>query len=108
MQSTSQAEGNLKHNDGRNRQLLFLLIMICSVFFLMKKEWTENEIHAFAEALEKFHDDWTQIAEYVHRSEQSCRAFYQKYRKKNGLVDDEHVTVSSNRKRRIDFLFCFQ
>ncbi len=72
------------------------------------KEWTENEIHAFAEALEKFHDDWTQIAEYVHRSEQSCRAFYRKYQKKNGLVDDEHVTtISSNRKNKNLSLFSF-
>jgi hypothetical protein len=73
------------------------------------KEWTENEIHAFAEALEKFHDDWTQIAEYVHRSEQSCRAFYRKYQKKNGLVDDEHVTtISSNRRNKNLSLFFFK
>ena len=41
------------------------------VFFLIIQiEWTENDIHTFTEALEKFHDDWTQIANYVHRSEQ--------------------------------------
>jgi hypothetical protein len=54
----------------------------------IKKEWTEHEIDAFTEALHKFKNDWRQIAEYVHRSEQSCRAFYQKHRKKNGLIDD--------------------
>ncbi len=68
-----------------------------------KKEWTENEIHAFTEALEKFNDDWTQIAEYVHRSEQSCRIFYQKYRTKNGLIDDEHVKIFSIKKKIKNF-----
>ena len=77
------------------------------MFILIKKEWTENEIHAFAEAIEKFHGDWTQIAEYVHRSEQSCRTFYQKYRKKNGLVDDEHVTIIINMKNKDLLCFCF-
>jgi hypothetical protein len=57
-------------------------------------EWTENEIAAFTEAHNKFNDDWRRIAEYVHRSEQSCRAFYLRYRKKNGLNDDEHVSCS--------------
>ncbi len=71
-----------------------MLILLRFIFFVIEIDWTENEIHAFTEALEKFNDDWTQIAEYVHRSEQSCRAFYQKYRKKNGLIDDEHVNIS--------------
>ena len=63
------------------------------VFFeFIKIEWTENDIQTFTEALEKFNDDWTQIANYVQRSEQSCRAFYQKYRQKRGLVDDERVS----------------
>jgi hypothetical protein len=69
-------------------------------------EWTENEIQAFTEALDKFNDNWKQIAEYVHRSEQSCRAFYQKYRKKNGLIDDEHVKIYFKIKK-ITFFFLF-
>jgi hypothetical protein len=67
-------------------------------------EWTENEIQAFTEALDKFNDNWKQIAEYVHRSEQSCRAFYQKYRKQNGLIDDEHVKIYFNKKKRKKFI----
>ena len=68
---------------------IFLFNTICVLFL----EWTENEIQAFTEALDKFNNNWKQIAEYVQRSEQSCRAFYQKYRKKNGLIDDEHVKI---------------
>jgi hypothetical protein len=37
MQSTSQAEGNLKHNDGRNRQLFFFIDYDLLRLFLMKK-----------------------------------------------------------------------
>ncbi|CAF0787976.1 unnamed protein product [Rotaria sordida] len=74
IQSTITDEQNLKHDD----------------------EWTEHEIDAFTEAFHKFRDDWAQIAQYVHRSEQSCRIFYQKYRKKNGLADDEHNIEEDN------------
>lgn len=62
------------------------------LFALIKIEWTENDIQAFTEALDKFNDDWAQIANYVQRSEQTCRAFYQKYRQKPSLVDDERVS----------------
>jgi len=67
-------------------------------------EWTEHEIDAFTKALHKFSNNWPQIAEYVHRSEQSCRAFYQKHRKNNGLIDDEDnasISGSEDRSRRI-------
>lgn len=71
-------------------------------------EWADNDIHVFTEALEKFPDDWTQIANYVRRSEQSCRAFYQQYRKKNGLVDDERVSrCFANGNKKAKFFFCF-
>ena len=87
--SILKKEESLKHNEGKNIDFCFLHIL-CKLFRL-KIEWKENEIHAFTEALEKFNDDWTQIAKYVHRSEQSCRAFYQKYRKKNVLPEDERI-----------------
>lgn len=79
----------MKRNDGENFVYFRLFI---SLFKFIEIEWTDNDIHVFTEALEKFPDDWTQIANYVRRSEQSCRAFYQQYRKKNGLVDDERVS----------------
>ena len=63
------------------------------MFEFILEVWNETEIDAFTQALDKFNHDWTQIAEYVRRSEQSCRAFYQKHRKKNGTLDDEHVNI---------------
>ncbi|CAF0926148.1 unnamed protein product [Adineta ricciae] len=74
------------------------------------EEWTENEIDAFTKALHKFNDNWSQIAAYVQRSEQSCRAFYQKHRKTNGLVEDEQnidedtvsISGSEDRSRRLN------
>jgi len=92
-------QSNLKHNDGKIEQKKTLFYLVLFVFL----EWTENEIQAFTEALDKFNDNWKQIAEYVHRSEQSCRAFYQKYRKKNGLIDDEHVKIYFNKKKEINY-----
>ncbi len=59
--------------------------------FFFAEEWNEAEIHAFTEALDKFNHDWTQIAEYVHRSEESCRAFYYKKQRKNISPSDDHV-----------------
>ncbi|CAF3900416.1 unnamed protein product, partial [Rotaria magnacalcarata] len=59
-------------------------------------EWTEHEINAFTEAYQKFPNDWLHIAEYIRRSEQSCRAFYQKYRERFGIVDDEQNIEEDN------------
>lgn len=84
----------MKHNDGENIQCL----QIFDRFLESKIEWTENEIHAFTEALAKFNDDWAQIANYVRRSEQSCRVFYQKYRKRNSLIEDERVSTPTETK----------
>ena len=75
------------------------------IIFTIKIEWTEHEIDAFTKALHKFGNNWSQIAEYVHRSEQSCRAFYQKNRKKNGLIDDEHVNIFFRKKSQINYFF---
>jgi protein associated with RNAse G/E len=55
------------------------------------EEWSEVEIHTFTQALEKYHHDWTRIAECVHRSEESCRAFYLKRQRKNVSPSDDHV-----------------
>lgn len=85
--SNLKKEENLKHNEGKNIEFLHISCKFCP----LKIEWKESEIHAFTEAVEKFNDDWTQIAKHVHRSEQSCRAFYQKYIKKNGLAEDERI-----------------
>ncbi|CAF0840416.1 unnamed protein product [Adineta ricciae] len=52
------------------------------------EKWTEAEAEAFTQALDKFNHDWTQIAEYVHRSEESCRAFYLKQCKTTSPIDD--------------------
>mgnify|MGYP002383978656 FL=1 len=66
---------------------------IFEVFLMLQfnLEWTENEIQSFREALQKYPDDWTRIAEYVHRDEQNCRSFYEIFRKKETLIDDEQV-----------------
>ena len=55
------------------------------------EEWTNDDIRTFDEALEKFGDNWSQISEYVHRTEQSCRTFYLKNRKNNEQINDENV-----------------
>ncbi len=67
-------------------------LFVITICFL--EEWNETEIHAFEQALEKFNHDWTQIAEYVHRSEESCRAFYIKKQRKNISPSDDHVKKS--------------
>ena len=69
-------------------------------------EWTENDIDAFTEALHKFSDDWPQIAHYVRRTEQSCRAFYLKHRKQNGLAEDEQVSALSRQAFTGDDVLC--
>jgi hypothetical protein len=84
IQSNIADEPSSKHNDGKKLDMNFKFYYL----FQLKIEWTENEIDAFTEALHKFKNDWRKIAEYVHRSEQSCRAFYQNHRKKNNLIDD--------------------
>ena len=54
---------------------------------LVLDEWNQAEIDRFNQALDKFNHDWIRIAEYVHRSEQCCQVFYQKYHKKYGLIN---------------------
>ena len=46
------------------------------IFFLILEEWKDVGVDTFVQAVDKFNHDWTQIAEYFHRSEESCRAFY--------------------------------
>ena len=55
------------------------------------EEWSEADIHALTEAVEKYHHDWARVAECVHRSEESCRAFYLKQQRKNISPSDDHV-----------------
>lgn len=49
--------------------------------FVVSDDWTPTEIEAFMKAVEKFNGNWRQIAEYVQRTEQSCRTFYKKQQK---------------------------
>ncbi len=63
-------------------------------FWIFLEQWNETEIHAFTQALDKFNHDWTQIAEYVHRSEESCRAFYIKQQRKNISPSYDPVNIS--------------
>lgn len=88
LQSNPTNEQNSKPGDGKKQDFFYILLFI----LFNDTEWTDNDIDAFTEAFQKYPGDWAQIAAYVRRSEQSCRAFYQKYRKANGLIDDEQVT----------------
>jgi hypothetical protein len=60
------------------------------ILFFVLEEWKDIGVDTFVQAVEKFNHDWTQIAEYFHRSEESCRAFYLKQRK-NISPSDDHV-----------------
>lgn len=64
--------------------------------FLLDK-WTDEEIQKFNEASEKFQDDWTQIAEYVQKSEDDCREFYLRTQRKT----DDHVKNKLIEKRNL-------
>ncbi len=68
--------------------------LFCFFFLIFLEQWNETEIHAFTQALDKFNHDWTQIAEYVHRSEESCRAFYIKQQRKNISPSYDPVNIS--------------
>jgi hypothetical protein len=79
-----------KHNDGKRTKKKTIEIDNRILFSL--EEWSEAEIHALTQAVEKYNHDWPRVAECVHRSEESCRAFYLKRQRKNISPSDDHVT----------------
>ena len=60
------------------------------VFYL--EEWNETEIEALTQAIAKFNYNWTQIADYVQRSKESCQAFYMKQYKTTSPIDVKRKT----------------
>lgn len=81
----------------------FVIVAPCFSSFSLFEDWTEREIDAFTEAVHKFGSDWSRVADVVRRSEQSCRAFYMKFRKKTSIADEELVCFYSQ--IEIDRLF---
>ena len=69
---------NPKHDNGSERKKNLDRIQLP---FVVSDDWTPAEIEAFMKAVEKFNGNWRQIAEYVQRTEQSCRTFYKKQQK---------------------------
>jgi hypothetical protein len=96
--STITSNQNSKHNDGKLHDLP--RVETCGstfydfyMFFLFLEEWKDIGVDTFLQAVDKFNNDWTQIAELFHRSEESCRAFYLKQRK-DISPNDDHVRNS--------------
>ena len=89
----SHIDDETKKNSNSKERLISQ--MFNRVFLLDK--WTDEEIQKFNEASEKFQDDWTQIAEYVQKSEDDCREFYLRSQRKT----DDHVKNKLIEKRNL-------